>query len=141
MSKYPTVLFFRYDQYNSIDTFLTDSKPKLNCDIKIIDKKEGLINLFDPNYMILATYGPVEKEYHKDVFEVIAPRMASRWIHYKEITDPVEFSRGVNYCFLNTVISDRTASRPIFSVFTTCYNSYEKIKRPLNSLLSQSLVD
>jgi glycosyltransferase involved in cell wall biosynthesis len=141
MSKYPIVLLFRYDRYNSIDTFLTNSKDKLNCEIKIIDKKDGLINLFDPNYMILATFGPDEKEYHKDVFESIAPRMASRWIHYKEITDPLEFSRGVNYCFLNTVIGDRVDSRPIFSVFTTCYNSYEKIKRPLNSLLSQSLVD
>ena len=141
MSKYPSVLFFRYDQYNFIDIFLCNSRDKLDCDITIIDKKDGLNNLFDPNYIILVTFGPDEKQYHKDVFEMIAPRMASRWIHFTEITDPAEFSRGVNYCFIDTVISDRMASRPIFSVFTTCYNSYDKIKRPLNSLLNQTLVD
>jgi len=141
MSKYPTVLFFRYDSYNSIDTFLFNSKDTLKCEIKIINKKEGLTNLFDPNYMILVTFGPTEKEYHKDVFEIIAPRMTHRWIHYKEITNPEEFSRGVNYCYLNYVIGDRPSTRPVFSVFTTCYKSYEKIKRPLNSLMSQTLLD
>ena len=141
MSKYPTVLFFRYDKYNLIDTFLYNSKDKLNCDIKIIDKKDGLMNLFDPNYMILATFGPDEKEYHADVFQVMAPRMARRWIHYNEILNPEEFSRGINYCYLENVIGDRVQSRPIFSIFTTCYKSYEKIKRPLNSLLNQTMVD
>lgn len=141
MSKYPTVLFFRYDTYNSIDTFLTNGKNSLNCDIQIISKKEDLTKLFNPNYMILATFGPNGKEYHADVFSVIAPRMTHRWIHYTEITDLKEFSRGVNYCFINTVIGDRQESRPIFSVFTTCYNSYEKIKRPLNSLLRQNMID
>jgi glycosyltransferase involved in cell wall biosynthesis len=91
--------------------------------------------------MILVTFGPDEKEYHKDVFETIAPRMSRRWIHYKEITDIAEFSRGVNYCYLDNVIGDRQQSRPIFSIFTTCYKSYEKIKRPLTSLMNQTLVD
>ena len=61
MSKYPSVLFFRYDQYNFIDIFLCNSRDKLDCDITIIDKKDGLNNLFDPNYIILVTFGPDDK--------------------------------------------------------------------------------
>ena len=141
MSKYPTVLLFRYPKYKDIDIQLENNKDKLNCTVQIVDSKEDLLKLFDVNYAILATFGSDEKEYHADVFSVIAPRMAKRWLHYKDIPDFGEFSRGVNYCFINNVISDRTTTRPIFSIFTTCYKSYEKIQRPLTSLMNQTLLD
>ena len=141
MQKYPVVLFFRYDKYNDVDIFLSANQSKIDCDLRIINNRESLINLFDSNFNVLVTYGPDEKEYHKDVFSVIAPRMARRWIHYKEISNPEEFSRGLNYCYIHSTIGNRIENRPIFSAFTTCYNSYEKIKRPLRSLMAQSMVD
>ena len=141
VQKYPIVLFFRYDKYNEVDLFLSSNKANIDCDIRIINSPESLINLFDSNYNIFVTYGPDEKEYHKDVFSTIAPRMARRWIHYKELPPPEEFSRGINYCYIHSSIGDRVQTRPIFSAFTTCYKSYEKIKRPLRSLMAQTMVD
>ena len=44
--KFPFILFFRYDKYKSIDTFLNDNCDKLNCTLHIINKKEKLNKLF-----------------------------------------------------------------------------------------------
>ena len=141
MSKYPCVLFFRYDKYNKIDTYLYENRAKIDCEIKIINSADGLINMFDPNYNIIVTFGETESEYHVAVNSVIADRMRRQWLHFKEITNPEEFSRGLNYCYLEMVTGSRVESRPVFSAFTTCYNSYEKIKRPLNSLMAQTMRD
>ena len=141
MQKYPNVLFFRYDQYKSIDDLLIKNKDSIDCNIRIINSSDALSNLFDTNTNVLVTFGPDEGEYSFDVFSVIAKRMVYRWIHYKTIDNLREFSRGINYCYIDSVIKDRELSRPVFSVFTTTYNSYEKIKRPLKTLLDQTLND
>ena len=136
---YPQVLFFRHDKYKMIDSNV--KAKNLDCTFHIISEKESLSLLFDTNYPVLVTYGPDEKEYINDIKSVLPSRMFSRWIHYQDMTNMKEVCRGIQYCFIDTVLKDRKETRPIFSAFTTCYNSDEKIKRPFTSLKSQTLLD
>jgi len=136
MSRYPVVLFFRYDRYNDADTKVKN----LNCDVRITNDPSEIEKLYSTDVHILVTYGPNEHEYHQDVNKYICLRLRKRWIHHTNI-NPKQFENGVNYCFIDTVIKDRKESRPVFSAFTTCFNSFEKIMRPYNSLKSQSEKD
>jgi FkbM family methyltransferase len=140
MEKYPHVLFFRYDKYNAIDS-LFDHKEKMECSMQIISDPKELYPLYDSNYHVFVTYGKDEKEYHKDVYQVIASRMGKRWIHYQEIPSIEKFVSDVNHCYVHHAISDRVDTRPIFSIFTTCYKSYDKITRAYESILAQRLRD
>ena len=71
----------------------------------------------------------------------IVNRMRNRWIHKTSITDINEFNSNVNYCYINNVIEKRELTRPKFSIFTTCYKSYEKINRAYGGMKSQTLRD
>ena len=143
MNKYPFVYVLRDNKYNQIDSFLEENKDKLNCTVEIISKEEisKLNNMYDPNYHLLVTYGPDDKEYNSLVSKIIPRRISSRWIHKKEINNINEFNLNVNYCYINNVIMNREKTRPIFSIFTTCYKSYDKIKRAYSGLVTQSLTD
>jgi glycosyltransferase involved in cell wall biosynthesis len=141
MSKYPRVLFFRYDKYSDVDAYFKPAPAELDCEVEIVSNAKALHALFDANYPILVTYGPNEPEYHEDVKSAVRGRFHKRWVHYKTLPEPKEFSRAVSYCFIDNVISSRESTRPVFSIFTTCYNSYEKINRPLTSLMNQTLLD
>jgi glycosyltransferase involved in cell wall biosynthesis len=57
------------------------------------------------------------------------------------ITSVDEFNSSVNYCYMKTITDNHIKTRPIFSVFTTCYNSYDKIVRAYNSIKLQTLRD
>jgi len=140
--KYPQILFFRFEKYaSSIDQYLSDIKDQLNCTIEIIGDNTSLYKLFNPNYPVLVTYGPSENEYITEVTSIIPSRMCSKWIHYTELPDINKFNSSMNYCFIHNVIEDRVKTRPIFSIFTTTYNSYQKIYRAYNSLKVQTLKD
>jgi len=139
--KYPYVVFFRSDKYSKIDKFLNLNKDKLNCSVFIINDPQGLNLLFNPNYQILVTYGEEENYYIPLVNSVIADRMRSRWIHLKKIESFDQFNNSVNFCFIHNCLLPRIIVRPVFSLFTTSYNSYEKIVRCYNSLKTQKLLD
>ena len=141
MQKYPNVLFLRHDTYESIDAIIIKNRGAIDCDICIINSQEDLQNMFDPNINILVTYSPDRAEYLAEVTAVLPPRMFNRWLHFEKITDIAEFSRSINHGYIDSIIRNREEGRPTFSAFTTCYNSYEKIKRPLTSLLEQSMAD
>ena len=141
MSKYPRVVLFRYEKYAEIDSIFLKNKQQLDCEIAIIQKKDKLDLLYDVNFPVLVTYGPKKEEYQADITEVLGPRFIDRWLHMTEITDIKKFSKEVNVNFINMAINDRPKTRPIFSAFTTCYNSYDKIDRPFKTLLAQTLVD
>ena len=136
MSKYPGVLFLRFDKYSHVD----ESVKNLNCQVHITNDPSHIEKLYTTDIHILVTYGPDEVEYRSLVNKYICTRLYKRWIHYKNII-PAEFERGVNYCYIDNVISDRKTTRPIFSAFTTTFNSFDKILRPYHSLKSQTEKD
>jgi len=72
---------------------------------------------------------------------IIVDRMRNRWFHIKTFTTIEEFNSSVNYCFIHNVIENRELTRPKFSVFTTCYKSYNKINRAYNGMISQKFRD
>ena len=140
--KYPFILFFRYDQYSYIDKFFEENKDNLLCSIFIINNKEEINKLFDPNYHLLITFGDNEPLYYDDVNSMITERMRSRWLHFTDIKDVNSFNSGVNNCYVYLCTAlNKEKTRPIFSLFTTCFNSYEKIIRAYNSIKAQTLKD
>jgi hypothetical protein len=139
--KYPNILFFRFKKYSDIDNFLNDNK--YNCNFNITDNPEDLNKLFDPNYHLLITYGDTEKEYYNYILPNIVERFKNRWIHKirEGILNIEQFNSNVNYCYINYVIMERKLQRPEFSIFTTCYNTWDKFDRVYNSIKNQKLKD
>jgi glycosyltransferase involved in cell wall biosynthesis len=138
--KYPNVLFFRYETYSAIDTFLSANEEKLNCTLNFTSDPEDILKMFDCNYNVLVTYGNSEQEYYPAMNNLVN-RMRLKWIHFAKIEDLDAFSRGVNYCYIHTSLLPQETTRPVFSAFTTCYNSYEKFRRPYESLKKQVMRD
>lgn len=138
--KYPNILFFRYSEYSEIDDFFTKNKDSLLCNINIVSSTTSLNKLFDSNYPILITYGDYNK-YH-EITTIIPSRFFKRWIHYNtnELPDINQFNKSVNYCFMHNVMNVKN-NQPGFSLFTTCYNSFDKIKRAYNSIKNQIFND
>ena len=139
--KYPFVLLYRYDKYADIDRFFEENKEKALFSLTTTSNREDLNKLFDSSNHLLITYGPKDDEYNYDVNSVIPARVRTRWIHYTEIDDIDKLNTGLNYCYIHNVTMKHADTRPIFSLFTTCYNSYDKIYRAYNSLKNQTLKD
>ena len=139
--KYPNIIFFRFNKYSDIDSYLLNKS--YNCTFNITDNVEDLNRLFNPNYHLLITFGDTEKEYHNIILPNIVNRFANRWIHKsrEHILNIEEFNSTINYCYINNVIMERKIQRPEFSVFTTCYNTWDKFDRVYNSLKNQNLKD
>ena len=139
--KYPYVIFYRPESFSEIDKFFIDNNEQLNCTLYFTSNKKDLNKLFNSNYQILVTYADKEEYCINDVTSVISERMRDRWIHFNEIKSISEFNNSVNYCFIHNCTFNREHIRPIFSVFTSSYNSYHKIERAYNSLKNQILKD
>ena len=144
MSKYPFVYFLRTEKYKDIDNFLEVNKEKLECTIETIGENDldKLNNLFDTSkYHILVTFGESDKEYIPLIVPRLVDRMRNRWFHRKSIDDISDFNRNVNCCYTFNAIMNREDVRPKFSIFTTCYDSYDKIYRAYDGLKNQELRD
>jgi len=143
-SKYPCVVVFRHRREEpGDDPFFSDTS-RFDCCLHLTSDRTDLNRLFDPSYQVLVTWGGDEAEYLDEVNSVIAPRMRRRWIHFQspQNLSVAEFSRAVTYCFVDqSVQRDRGSTRPTFSVFTTTFNTYDKISRPYSSLSAQTLLD
>ena len=137
--KYPNILFFRHEEYAAIDTFLIENEEKLNCTVNPTSNPDDVLKLFDSNYQILVTYGKTVQEYYQSMNRCVE-RFRLRWIHFETI-DIDAFNRGVNYCYIHNVLLPHERTRPVFSAFTTCYNSYQKFLRPYTSLKEQTMND
>jgi len=138
---YPGVIFFRYPKYAEIDTFIESKTSEFLCTFTVISEYNELNKLYNMNWPLLVTYGPDETEYYADVNRIICDRMRRRWIHYKSLENIEEINRGLNFCFMSLVKEPQTKTRVTFSLFTTCYNSYEKIKRAYKSIQAQTYLD
>ena len=111
------------------------------CSIHITSDIEELNKLFNPNYHLLVTYGDSYDEYHNEIAHRLPQRFSGRWFHKTDITDIHEFNHNVNYCYITNVIERREKTRPIFSIFTTCFKSYDYIDTAYESIKKQSLID
>ena len=139
-SRYPYIIFFRHNKYASIDNFIKNNKDAFMCSFHITDDVNELNKLYNPNYHILITYGNYE-EYHNSISQHIPSRLSYRWIHKDSILDIKEFNDNVNYCYISNVIDNRENTRPVFSIFTTCFKSYDYINTAYKSIKKQSLKD
>lgn len=142
MSYYPGVIFLRADEYSDIDKFINDNKSKFKCTFTITSDVNDIYKLFNPNYHVLVTY---KQKSYSIVDPIIhsfnSSRFNRKWIHKDDITDINLFNYNVNYCYISTVIDKRINFRPKFSIFTTCYKSYDYIDVAYNSIKKQSLTD
>ena len=143
--KYPYVILFRYDEHSYIDNFFEINKDKLLCSVYIINNKEDLNILFNCSYQVLVTYNPgptgsSSKDIFSEVNSVIGDSMRLQWLHVSNKNIDIDnFNSMVNYCYMSTVTMPHESVRPIFSIFTTCYKSYDKIKRAYDSIKLQKL--
>jgi glycosyltransferase involved in cell wall biosynthesis len=141
--KYPFILFFRNDKYEYIDSIFKENSSNLECTLHIINTKEKLNKFFKQVYPLLVTFGPEEKEYQSILFDYLNNynHLYNRIIHISHFTNVFEFNNIVNEKFIQICSLDRIYVRPIFSIFTPSFNSFEKILRAFNSLKSQSLTN
>jgi hypothetical protein len=137
--KYPYVIFYRDEKYSYIDTYIEMNKDKINGTIYITSNINDLKKLFSPDYHVLITFGKNWNEY--DVHSVIVNRMIHQWVHLDNIDNIDVFNNTINTCYISYITKNRDFIRPIFSIFTTCFHSYEKIKRAYNSLKEQTFKD
>ena len=143
MSKYPIIIFFRYEKYTYIDDYINENREKYNCTFNITSNIADLNKLYNPNYHLLVTFGETENEYTTRISPILIRRLCGRWLHKNPagLENIDEFNKNINYCYINNIIGKRELQRPTFSIFTTCYKTWEKFDRVYNSLLSQHFVD
>jgi glycosyltransferase involved in cell wall biosynthesis len=139
--KYPVTLLFRHDKYAIIDKYIDQNKDNMNFSITITNDFNDLNKLFDPNNHLLLTFGTSESEYLPNIDSILPQRIKKRWLHLKDIPKIEILNQILNVCYINNVTGDHSVTRPIFSLFTTCYKSYDKIFRAYNSIKEQSLKD
>lgn len=152
--KYPFVILYRHKSYKAVDTFFEKFEKDLNCTVFIINEPKELNRLYDCNNQILLTYGNKNIEYIKDLTDFLPKRIIdNKWIHIDNFFDlncvDENIVKGyisyidkmVNDRYITNVCGSRESCRPVFSIFTTCYNSYQKIFRAYESFLTQKFID
>lgn len=140
--KYPHVLFYRHSEYQSIDDVLTKNAEHFEFNVTIVANHADLVRLYDPDHSLLITFGGCDGEYTDEVNGIITAEMRKRWLHFKDFRDVHDMNRGILFCFFHYITNNMYVSmRRVFSVFTTCFNSYDKINRAYNSLRAQALND
>ena len=140
--KYPFVIFYRKEKFNSIDNFFIQNSSTLDCSIFIADSIEYVKNLHNSNFQLLITYGDDKEEYCKELLTVISKEMLQRHMHI--LTNDIDinlFNQLINNTYINLCSIVRLHTRPTFSLFTPSYNSYNKILRVYQSLQKQTLLD
>ena len=140
--KYPHVIFLRDLKYSIVDQKIQNAKTAglLKCSITITSDASDVAKLFRENHNILVTYGRYKTEYNR-VKALIPERLQALWIHASSFDNIAEFNSSVNYYYINHIVGNRAATRPKFSIFTTCFMSYEKILRAYESVRSQTFID
>ena len=139
--KYPFILFFRHDKYKHIDNILTENSNNLECTLHIINKKESLNKFFKQIYPFLIVFGDTKEEYNSDLSDFLTSQLYKRIIYINDFISVDWFNKFVNNAYINICSLDRINTRPEFSIFTTSFNSFEKIIRAFNSLKSQTLTN
>ena len=139
---YPKVIFYRHEKYSWIDNYLVEFQHKLTFTVyvsKIIDDLKNLYNY--TNYNLFITFGNSKEEYVNDISINLPKRFIKKWIHYDKLPSFEILNDEITIKYVDNVIDKRINNRPEFSIFTSCFNSYEKILRAYNSIIKQTLTD
>ena len=121
---YPNVLVYSKDFYS----FFTEHCDEFTFTIRIVTLDEITL-LFQCKYALLVTYG--------DCFLDLPERLLRRWIKLPSLDVNVINAHVVD-AYMKLIL---TPQRPVFSIFTTCFHSYDKIHRAYQSVLRQTLRD
>ena len=128
--KYPVIIFYRDSKYDYIDKYLIEFKNDFDCTFFITNNEHDLNNLYDSKFHLLLTFGDDKEEYSNKIYSVFTEYfIKERWMHFEIIANIHEFNNQVNAKYIDLVIGKQELYRPVFSIFTTCFNSYEKIIR------------
>ena len=119
---YPHVLVYSRDFYS----FFTEHCDEFTFTIRIVSLDEITL-LFQCKYAILLTFG--------DCFIDLPDRLTKRWIKLPSL-DVAVINAHVLDAYMKLILSPQ---RPVFSIFTTCFHSYDKIKRAYQSVLRQTI--
>ena len=121
---YPNVLVYSKDFYS----FFTEHRDEFTFTIRIVSLDEIPL-LFQCRYALLITFG--------DCFIDLPERLLRRWIKLPSL-DVASINAHVLDAYMKLIL---TPQRPVFSIFTTCFHSYDKIKRAYQSVLRQTTRD
>ena len=119
---YPHVLVYSRDFYS----FFTEHCDEFTFTIRIVSLDEIPL-LFQCNYALLLTFG--------DCFLELPERLMRRWVKLPSL-DVAVINAHVLDAYMKLILSPQ---RPVFSIFTTCFHSYDKIKRAYQSVLRQTI--
>jgi glycosyltransferase involved in cell wall biosynthesis len=136
--KYPFVIFYRDDRNSTYDKFFFDNNSKLNCTVQITNKINKINKIYSANYHLLIT---LDEENNDHL--CIDKMYSKKWIKMDKqgFLDVSLFNSIVNKQYILNCALDRTYLRPIFSLFTSSFNSYDKIIRAYKSIQNQTLMN
>jgi glycosyltransferase involved in cell wall biosynthesis len=143
--KYPFIIYYKQD--SNFENFLILNGDYFNCTIFITDDINQLNKMYNNNYPLLITYGVQEENNNllvllSDLSKYLCQNILKyRHVHFTEVPTVESFNLCVNRKFIEICTLERELVRPTFSIFTTTFNSYNKIIRAYNSILNQTLLD
>lgn len=140
--KYPFVLFYRDDSNAFIDDFFRENNVKLQFTLHIINKKEKINKLYNTNYQLFVLFDKNINDISVDDLKKnynIDNTLLLRTLLISDLTNVDNFNKLINEKYIEICSFPRIVTRPIFSIFTSAFNSYNKILRAFDSLKAQTL--
>jgi O-antigen biosynthesis protein len=131
--KYPFIIFYREDKDSNLDQFFITNNAKLNCTVHITNKIDKVNRMYSANYHLLISFFNEIEEFANNKKYM---NLTSLDLQNVDI-----FNNLVNKQYILNCSLDREYLRPVFSLFTSTFNSYEKITRAYNSIKKQTLLN
>ncbi len=136
--KYPFIIFYRSNSNAVYDKFFFDNNAKLNCTVQITNKLVNINKIYSANYHLLIT---LDDDVNTNIYiEALHDKKLLK-LTKTDFLDVAFFNSIVNNKYILNCSLDRCYLRPVFSLFTTSFNSYDKIIRAYNSIKRQTLMN
>jgi glycosyltransferase involved in cell wall biosynthesis len=134
--KYPFIIFYREDKDSNLDQFFIENNAKLNCTVHITNKISKINRMYSANYHLLITFA---NEIATNGLSYFGNNKKHMKLTSLDIQNVDTFNALVNKQYILNCSLDRSYLRPVFSLFTSTFNSYDKIIRAYNSIKKQTL--
>ena len=129
--KYPFIIFYREDKDSNIDQFFIENNAKLNCTVHITNKIGKINRMYSANYHLFITL-------ENDIADFTNKKKHMKLTN-NDFQNVDTFNDLVNKQYILNCSTDRSYLRPVFSLFTSTFISYDKIIRAYNSIKKQTL--